>query len=94
VLGSAVLCYAALGLVLRALPGYVAHTLHSVFAYFDAGVGLGGPAVGATAGAIDAGAALALAGAAVFLAVPAALLRVGGRSAARCPSGSGARLLK
>jgi len=40
VLGSAVACYAALGLVLRALPNYVADTLH--------GNGLGvGLAVGA-----------------------------------------------
>jgi predicted MFS family arabinose efflux permease len=43
------------------------------FAYFDAGVGLGGPAVGLAAGAIDAPAALIFAGVAVFLAIPAAV---------------------
>jgi MFS family permease len=42
VLASAVLCYAALGLVLRALPGYVTDTLHG------GGVGVG-LAVGAPA---------------------------------------------
>jgi len=58
-------------------PGAQGAAAGVFFAYFDAGVGLGGPAVGAAAGAVDASAALAFAGAAVFLAVPAALLRAG-----------------
>jgi predicted MFS family arabinose efflux permease len=54
-------------------PGAQGAAAGLFFAYFDAGVGLGGPAVGLAAGAIDAAAALIFAGVAVFLAIPAAL---------------------
>jgi predicted MFS family arabinose efflux permease len=46
------------------------------FAYFDAGVGLGGPAVGLAANLIDAPAALAVAGIAVLMAAPMAAPKV------------------
>ncbi|HWE54027.1 MAG TPA: MFS transporter [Acidimicrobiales bacterium] len=44
------------------------------FAYFDAGVGLGGPAVGAAAGAFDPQVAIVMAGAAVAAAAPVVLV--------------------
>jgi MFS family permease len=47
----------------------------SFFAYFDAGVGLGGPAIGAAAGVFDPQIALVLAGAAVAASPPAVVVR-------------------
>jgi MFS family permease len=46
------------------------------FAYFDAGVGLGGPAVGLAAHVIDAPAALVASGIAVLMAAPVAVPKV------------------
>ena len=69
-------------LALSSVPAeYQGAAAGSFFAFFDAGVGLGGPAVGAAAGAFDPQAALFLAGAAVVASAPAALLWRGkGRS--------------
>jgi MFS family permease len=53
------------------------------FAYFDAGVGLGGPTVGAVAGVFDAQVALTLAGLAVAGSGPAAGIGAGWRRASR-----------
>ena len=92
VLGGALLCYAALGAVLRVLPEHLAGDLGAgpvapaarhgaaagmFFAFFDAGVGLGGPAAGLLARL--AGPAGALAGAAVAVALAAGVAARGAR---------------
>lgn len=56
-------------------PSRHGRTAGAFFAYFDAGVGLGGPAVGVAARAADPSGALVAAAAAVLFAVPVALLR-------------------
>ncbi len=56
-------------------PSRHGRTAAAFFAYFDAGVGLGGPAVGAAARAADPTGALFAAAAAVLAAAPVALLR-------------------
>jgi len=54
------------------------------FAWFDAGVGLGGPAVGLLAGAAGAGGALAGAAVAVACAAPVAALSLRGAREGAC----------
>ncbi len=56
-------------------PSRHGRTAGAFFAYFDAGVGLGGPAVGVAARAADPSGALVAAAAAVLFTVPIALLR-------------------
>ena len=66
-------------------PRRQGRTAGAFFAYFDAGVGLGGPVVGLAAHAADPAGALLAAAGAVLAAAPVALLgRSGGR--ARIPS--------
>jgi MFS family permease len=61
-------------LALRDVPAEAHGAAAGVFfAYFDAGVGLGGPAVGLTAGLLNPAAALAGSGVAVIAAAPTAL---------------------
>jgi predicted MFS family arabinose efflux permease len=55
-------------------PSQHGRTAGAFFAYFDAGVGLGGPAIGLAAHAADPAGALVVAGAAVLAAAPVALL--------------------
>lgn len=57
----------------RVPPGMHGAAAGIFFAYFDGGVGLGGPAIGAVAGGLNAPVALAFAGAAVALAIPVSL---------------------
>ncbi len=54
-------------------PGTQGAAAGLFFAYFDAGVGLGGPAVGLAANVIDAPAALIVSGIAVLMAAPVAV---------------------
>jgi len=61
----------------RVEPGRQGAAAGLFFAYFDAGVGLGGPLVGMAARAFGAPAALLVAAVAVAAAIPAALLRAG-----------------
>jgi predicted MFS family arabinose efflux permease len=56
-------------------PSRHGRTAGAFFAYFDAGVGLGGPAVGVAARAADPTGALLAAAVAVLIAAPIALLR-------------------
>ena len=56
-------------------PSRHGRTAGAFFAYFDAGVGLGGPAVGVAARAADPTGALFAAAAAVLVTAPVALLR-------------------
>jgi MFS family permease len=67
----------SLGLIALASvpPSRHGRTAGAFFAYFDAGVGLGGPAVGVAARAADPTGALFAAAAAVLAAAPIALLR-------------------
>ncbi len=76
-------------LALRGVPaarrGAAAGTF---FAYFDAGVGLGGPLTGAVTHAFSAPTALVAAGVAVTLAIPIALLRTRPATVAGVPYGA------
>jgi MFS family permease len=73
----------SLGLIALASvpPSRHGRTAGAFFAYFDAGVGLGGPAVGVAARAADPTGALFAAAVAVLLTAPIALLGRGGRRA-------------
>ncbi len=73
----------SLGLIALASvpPSRHGRTAGAFFAYFDAGVGLGGPAVGVAARAADPTGALFAAAAAVLVTAPVALLRRGPRRA-------------
>jgi len=68
----------SLGLIALASvpPSRHGRTAGAFFAYFDAGVGLGGPAVGVAARAADPTGALFAAAVAVLATAPIALLRV------------------